>query len=130
MRARIPAIQAKVACEPVTSRVHPRPRARFAVIQAKVACESVTSRAEPSHWSGNRPVSGAASTGALTATNNSYTLTCNGAGGSASQSASVTVDAPPPPPAPSVSLSANPGNVDSGGSSTLSWSSNSARRTA
>jgi hypothetical protein len=73
-------------------------------------------------WSGSRPTSGSAASGALTA-NSSFTLTCTGAGGSANQSVTVTVT---PPPAPSVMLSAAPPTVASGGSSTLSWSSSNA----
>ena len=38
-----------------------------------------------------RPTSGSASTGALTATDNAFTLTCNRTGGSTSASANVTV---------------------------------------
>jgi spherulation-specific family 4 protein len=41
-------------------------------------------------WSGSKPVSGSASTGALVASA-TYTLTCTGAGGQASASATVTV---------------------------------------
>jgi len=42
-------------------------------------------------WSGSRPTSGSASTGALSAANNTFTLSCSGAGGSAAASASVSV---------------------------------------
>jgi hypothetical protein len=42
-------------------------------------------------WSGSRPTSGTASTGALTNTSNTFTLACNGPGGSTSRSAAVSV---------------------------------------
>ena len=42
-------------------------------------------------WSGAKPTSGSASTGALTAPTNNFTLTCTGPGGSANRSAVVTV---------------------------------------
>lgn len=42
-------------------------------------------------WSGSRATSGSASSGALTAASNTFTLSCTGAGGSASSSAVVTV---------------------------------------
>jgi len=42
-------------------------------------------------WSGAKATSGSQSTGSLVA-NNSYTLTCSGAGGSASRSVTVTVE--------------------------------------
>jgi PKD repeat protein len=47
-----------------------------------------------------------------------YTLTCTGLGGTASQSAIITVNQPP-----TLTFSANPTTIDSGASSTLSWSS-------
>src|SRR5262245_56052416 len=75
-------------------------------------------------WSGSKATSGSQSTGALTNTS-TYTLSCTGSGGSADGSVTVTVNAPPPP-APTVSLSANPTSVNSGGSSTLTWSSTNA----
>ena len=74
-------------------------------------------------WSGPRAVIGAQGISALTATS-TFTLTCSGAGGSVSKSVTVTVAAGTP--APTVSLTANPGNVSSGGSSTLTWSSTNA----
>ncbi|MDO8704572.1 MAG: hypothetical protein Q7J84_06425, partial [Sulfuricaulis sp.] len=44
-------------------------------------------------WSGTKPTSGSASTGNLTATANTFVLTCSGPGGTASQLATVTVNA-------------------------------------
>ena len=76
-------------------------------------------------WSGDRPTSGAQSTGAL-ATTSSYSLTCSGAGGTATQSVTVAVANTPPPPMPTVALSASPPSVSSGGSATLVWSSTDA----
>jgi len=52
-------------------------------------------------WAGSKADSGSASTGVLTV-DETYTLTCSGAGGSAAQSATVSIAAP----APSVSLAA------------------------
>lgn len=68
-------------------------------------------------WSGSKAISGSQSTGALTA-DESYTLTCSGAGGSAAQSATVSVTKP----APTVSLAASPSTIAGGSSSTLTWS--------
>ena len=73
-------------------------------------------------WSGSKPTSGSASTGALSASA-TYTLSCTGTGGtSASQSATVSVSRP----APTVTLSASPSTVTSGAASTLSWSATNA----
>lgn len=64
---------------------------------------------------------------ASTTTNKYYTVQCQNSSGNGSDTATVTVKPPPPPPpAPSVSISANPGTIDKGSSSTLSWSSNNA----
>ncbi|MBS0366387.1 MAG: DUF4038 domain-containing protein [Proteobacteria bacterium] len=72
-------------------------------------------------WSGSQALSGSlALSPAATAT---YSLTCSGAGGSAQSSVVVTVSAVPPPPAPTLTLHANPASVQSGQSSTLTWSS-------
>lgn len=74
------------------------------------------------NWSGTKPTSGTASTGALTA-NSAFALTCTGEGGAATQSVEVAVTQPS---APSVVLSASPSTVATGGSSTLTWSSTNA----
>ncbi len=71
-------------------------------------------------WSGTQSTSGT-STVSPTATS-TYTLNCTGAGGSVSKSATVTVTTP----APTVSLSASPASINSGASSTLTWSSTNA----
>ena len=69
-------------------------------------------------WSGTKPTSGSQSTGDLNA-NETYALTCSGAGGNASQSTTISVtDAPP-----TVALSASPNAVNSGANSMLSWTS-------
>jgi hypothetical protein len=65
---------------------------------------------------------GSESTGAL-GSNASYSLTCTGAGGAVTKSVTVIVN---PPAAPTVSLTANPLNVASGGTSTLTWSASNA----
>jgi hypothetical protein len=71
-------------------------------------------------WSGTLATSGTqAVTPSATTT---YILTCTGIGGIASRSVLVTVTLL----APTVSLSASPASIDSGGSSTLSWSSTNA----
>ncbi len=72
-------------------------------------------------WSGTKGTSGSQSTGNISSTTN-FLITCTGAGGSASASTTVTVNAA----VPTVNLIANPGNVSSGGSSNLSWSSTGA----
>jgi trimeric autotransporter adhesin len=69
-------------------------------------------------WSGEKPVSGSQSTGALTATA-TYSLSCIGIGGTASQSQTVTVSSSL---TPSVKLSAAPSTVKRGGTAMLSWS--------
>jgi len=57
-----------------------------------------------------------------------YIITCSGAGGSANDSVTVIVNSAPPPPSPlpTVSLTAKPNTIDSGQSSTLTWSSTDA----
>src|SRR5882724_3573800 len=72
-------------------------------------------------WSGPLATSGTWSTGALTNTSD-YGLTCTGAGGPATQSATVTVAGSPA----TVTLSVSPSTVNSGGASTLTWSSRNA----
>src|SRR5216684_2360918 len=72
-------------------------------------------------WRGAVTTSGTWSTGALSNTTE-YELTCKGPGGSATQSATVTVSALPP----AVTMQASPSSVSSGGSSTLTWSSQNA----
>jgi hypothetical protein len=53
-----------------------------------------------------------------------YTITATGPGGTAFASATITVTTPPP--VPTVSITANPTSIQSGGSSTLTWSSTNA----
>jgi hypothetical protein len=73
-------------------------------------------------WTGAKMPTGTQQVGPLTATT-SYSLTCTGGGGSITRQASVTVGASPPPAAaPVVTLGASPMNVESGGTSTLTWS--------
>jgi trimeric autotransporter adhesin len=72
-------------------------------------------------WSGTKAVTGSQSTGALTA-NETYGLTCTGAGGSATQSATVSVTKA----APAIVLSAGPSTVKSGAATSLTWSSTNA----
>ncbi len=73
-------------------------------------------------WTGNKSVSGTASTGALTA-NATYTLACTGAGGTVTQTASVTIAAAD---APTLTFTASPTSVQSGGASQLTWSTTNA----
>ena len=75
-------------------------------------------------WSGSQPLSGSAVQSSLQ-TSSTYTLSCTGAGGSVQKSATVAVTAVTNP-VPTVALSANPASVQSGGASTLTWSSNNA----
>jgi len=73
-------------------------------------------------WAGNKALSGTETTAAIiTAT--AYTLTCSNANGSSAAQASVSIQSPPPPPAPTLSFTASPNTVNSGDSSTLTWSS-------
>lgn len=71
-------------------------------------------------WSGSKAVSG--SQGVAPTSTSTYALSCTGPGGSVSQQVSVTVAANPP----TLTLRANPVNIASGGSSTLTWSSTNA----
>ena len=69
-------------------------------------------------WSGPLASNGSQNTGALTA-DNTYSLTCSGAGGtSPAVNATVRVS-----PAPTATLTASPTTIASGGSSTLTWTS-------
>lgn len=72
-------------------------------------------------WSGARGTGGSESVGPLSG-DAEFMLTCTGAGGTVSDSVLVTVNALPP----SVSLSASSASIDSGGSTTLSWSASNA----
>ncbi|MEO1575474.1 MAG: hypothetical protein AAFU65_11010, partial [Pseudomonadota bacterium] len=71
-------------------------------------------------WSGAQGIGGSQTTGPLTSTSD-YTLSCEGPGGSVSRTVTVTVLAPP-----TLSFTALPATVDSGDSSTLSWSTTDA----
>jgi hypothetical protein len=73
------------------------------------------------NWSGTKQTSGSQVMSNLTADKH-YVLTCTGPGGSASDDADVDVGSPPP----TVTLTANPTNVEYGGSTTLTWSSTNA----
>ena len=76
-------------------------------------------------WQGNKGTSGSQFVGPTETRD--YTLTCTGPGGSASDTVTITVESTPPPPnVPTVNLSANPTQVSSGDSSTLSWSTSNA----
>ncbi|MFK8030998.1 MAG: choice-of-anchor U domain-containing protein [Gammaproteobacteria bacterium] len=81
---------------------------------------NATSCTASGDWSGSKsPDSGTETISNITQDSN-YILTCTGANGTNFNNASVTVqDAPPPSTA--VSLVASATTVDSGGSSTLSW---------
>lgn len=79
-------------------------------------------------WSGSKPLNGSEPVNNITQTT-SYTLTCSGSGGPAAQrTVTVSVGSPPPPPTPTptATLSASPTSVQSGGSTTLTWSSTNA----
>ena len=71
---------------------------------------------------GNVPVSGSIAITPIATT--TYTITATGPGGTASASSTITVTTPPP--APTVSITANPTSIQSGASSTLTWSSTDA----
>jgi hypothetical protein len=72
-------------------------------------------------WTGSRPTTGSESVGPLSA-GTTFSLSCSGAGGSVTQSVAVAVDALPP----TVSLKSSASSIDSGASTTLSWSSTNA----
>ena len=74
-------------------------------------------------WTGSRPTSGSQNLTNLTATG-TYSLQCTGAGGnSPTRSVTITVT---PVPAPTLTLSANPGTINSGQQSVLTWNSSNA----
>ncbi len=84
---------------------------------------NATSCSASGGWAGNKPLSGSETTAAITATT-TFTLTCTNASGSSSSGAIVTLQTTTP--APTLTFSANPTSVNSGGSSTLTWSSTNA----
>ncbi|MEM7082341.1 MAG: choice-of-anchor U domain-containing protein [Pseudomonadota bacterium] len=69
-------------------------------------------------WAGARPVNGSESIGPLQS-NQTFFLSCSGAGGTESRSVTVLV-APPEPP--QLTLNASPTSIDYNGSTTLVWS--------
>ncbi|MFK8013821.1 MAG: FG-GAP repeat domain-containing protein [Gammaproteobacteria bacterium] len=74
-------------------------------------------------WTGRKNLEGVQETAPLTE-NTEFVLTCDGPNGTVSDT--VTVGVEDGPAVPSVSISANPASVSSGGSSTLTWSSQDA----
>ena len=75
-------------------------------------------------WSGTRSVSGTSTQGPLTSTS-TFTLNCTGPGGNAGDSVTVSVTpAPADPPVVSINLADN--QIDTGDSTTLSWSTSNA----
>ncbi len=90
---------------------------------------NATSCSASGSWGGSKSTSGSQTM--QPSSNATYSLTCTGAGGSITRSASVSVstNSAPPPSSDgtlSVSLSASSTTVSSGGSTTLSWSSQNA----
>ncbi|MEM1439246.1 MAG: hypothetical protein AAF545_05190 [Pseudomonadota bacterium] len=75
-------------------------------------------------WSGSKSLSGSETIGPLT-TDTTFVLACTASTG-AGVVRSVTVQVLTPTPTPTVSLDANPTSVDSGGFSTLGWTSSNA----
>jgi lysophospholipase L1-like esterase len=71
-------------------------------------------------WSGAKPTSGSATSGALTITT-SFSLSCTGGGGTASQSVLVTIIPPP-----TVALAASPMTIANGATTQLTWSTTGA----
>jgi len=84
---------------------------------------NATSCSASGGWAGNKALSGSETTPAITATT-TFTLTCTNASGSSSSAAIVSLQTTTP--APTLTFSANPTSVNSGGSSTLTWSSTDA----
>jgi trimeric autotransporter adhesin len=82
---------------------------------------NATSCSASGDWSGSRQTSGSQVMSNLTSDKH-YVLTCTGTGGSDADDADVDVGAAPP----TVTLTANPTNVEYGGSTTLTWSSTNA----
>jgi hypothetical protein len=74
-------------------------------------------------WTGTRATQGSASVGPLTQ-GTTYTLACTGAGGSITRN--VTVNVTQAAPMPTVSISATPASIQSGQSSTVSWTTQNA----
>ena len=71
-------------------------------------------------WTGTKATTGSEARPNITA-NTTFNLSCTGAGGSIQRSVTVNVQATPP--APTLTLTANPATIQSGGSSTLNWTS-------
>ena len=74
-------------------------------------------------WSGNRSTSGTFNTGALT-NSTTYNITCSNSTGSTYDSVTVSVGSQVL--IPTVTLTANPSSIQSGGNSTLTWTSTNA----
>ena len=72
-----------------------------------------------SGWTGNQPLSGSFVTPSLSSPT-LYSLTCTGPSGSTAKSITIGVT---PPPAPTISLSASPSTINSGDTTTLTWTS-------
>lgn len=82
------------------------------------ATNSPTSCTASGSWSGSKSGSGSASTGTLSSVGTyTYTLNCSNSAGSDSDSVTVTVIAKP-----SVTISVSPSTINTGSSSTISWS--------
>jgi hypothetical protein len=79
---------------------------------------SPTSCTASGGWSGSKSVSGGSQAISNITGNTTYTITCSNSAGSDGDSATVTVSGGT---APTVILSADPTSIDSGGSSTLTW---------
>jgi len=79
-------------------------------------------------WSGPKALNGSEAVTNITQTT-SFTLTCSGSGGPPAESSVQVVvgsPTPTPTPAPTVALSASPTSVQSGGTTSLTWSSTNA----
>lgn len=83
---------------------------------------NATSCLAAGNWSGTKPASGSELISGIVS-NQTFTLSCTGPNGDVSDSVNVTVSAPA---STSVDIWANPANVDIGGSTTLTWTSNNA----
>lgn len=117
----------------VTLAANPAPTVTFSASPGSVALNgsstlnwtssnatSCTGSAGLAGWPGTKPLQGSANVGPFVNTTG-FTLACTGSGGTTQRNATVTVA-----PLPTITLSAAPTTVNSGQSSTLTWSSQNA----
>ena len=104
----------------VSLQVNPSTVGLGGTTQLSWTSSTATSCSASGGWAGGKATSGTETSSALSA-NATFTLSCTGSGGTASDTKSVAAVGPP-----TVSLAVNPATVASGGTTALSWTTNSA----